>query len=153
MTKLRLLFLSGFLFLLGISFAAEISVPSGKSIQAAIDGAADGDVILLESGGVYAGSLNITKSIILKAADGYRTRPIISDGILRFNATKGIEVKVSGIEFASAGERYFTRLETGDSIAYLEMKDLLVHGYDRSILRASDAGEFLDSMLIDNCHH
>ncbi len=152
MAKLRLLLLSGFLFLLGISYAAEVSVPSGKSIQAAIDAAADGDVILLESGGVYMGSLNITKSITLMAADGYRTKPIISDGAIRFKATKGINFKVSGIEFASAGERYFTRLETGDSIAYLEMKDLLVHGYDRSILRASDSGEYLDSMLIENCH-
>lgn len=152
MMKLRLLFLSGLLFLLGTNYAAEVLVPSGKSIQAAIDAAADGDVILLESGGVYTGSLNITKSITLKAADGYRTKPIISDGIPRFKATKGIEVKLSGIEFASAGERYFTRLETGDSIAYLEMKDLVVHGYDRSILRASDEGEYLDSMLIDNCH-
>lgn len=136
----------------GVAYATEILVPSGKSIQAAIDAAADGDEILLESGGVYFGSLNITKSITLRAVEDYRTKPLISDGALRFKATKGIEIKVIGIEFASTGERYFTRLETGDSIAYLEFKDLNIHGYDRSILRASDEGEFLDSMLTDNCH-
>ncbi|MFC2081136.1 cadherin-like beta sandwich domain-containing protein [Bacteroidota bacterium] len=138
----------------GVSSAADIPVKSGASIQDAIDGAADGDVIVLTDGGVYEGNLEIIKSITLKAADGADVRPLVT-GRCWFTGAKGIELKIKGIEFSSGGEeRYFIRLNQTppDSVAYLELTDLVVHGYDRSLIRASDAGQFLDSVLIDNCH-
>ena len=54
MKKLKLLLLSGLLFLAGISFATEHTVASGDSIQPVIDAAIEGDVIILEDGGVYS---------------------------------------------------------------------------------------------------
>jgi hypothetical protein len=53
--------------LYGTSHAEERILHAGSSIQQAIDRSRDGDVIVLEDG-VYHGSLNIHKSITLKAA-------------------------------------------------------------------------------------
>ncbi|MCF8378747.1 MAG: T9SS type A sorting domain-containing protein [Bacteroidales bacterium] len=157
MKKLRLLMLSGLLFLSGMSFAAEVTVPSGEDIQTYIDAAAEGDVILLESGGIYEGKLSLTKTITIKAVDGYTVRPIFNststDGIVFEGVKNGREVIIQGIEFASDGTaRYLLRFSTGDSLSYLEVSDVVAHGYDRSFLRASDAGTNIDSVLIDNVY-
>lgn len=144
------------LFLAGMTFAEEITIPSGDSIQPVIEAAADGDVLILEDGGVYHDyTLTIDKSLTIKAVDGYTVRPVVhmleTNGIM-CEGGKGQKIYLSGIDFASDSARYFVRLATGDSIAYLEMKDLVIHDLDRSAIRASDPGIFLDSVLIDNCH-
>ena len=156
MRKLRLLLLSGLLFLFGMSFAAEVTVPTGDTLQNYIDAAAAGDVLILEDGGVYGGELLITKSLTIKAVDGYSVRPVIiqgsTNGIKFGGDPSGAEIKLIGLEFMSTGARYLHRFATGDSLSYLEMTDVVAHGYDRCIIRASDSGIFLDSVLIDNSH-
>jgi len=132
-------------------------IPSGDTIQNYIDAAADGDVLLLESGGIYQSSkLFITKSLTIKAVEGYTVLPLVdisSTDAIKYEGAKGQEVVLKNIEFISDGKpRYLNRLETGDSLAYLEMTGVVAHGFDRSIIRASDPGIFLDSVLIDNCH-
>lgn len=145
------------LFLAGMTFAAEITIPSGDSIQSYIDAAADGDVLILEDGGVYYdGTLTIAKSLTIKAVDGYSVRPIIhswaTNGVAYGETATGAEVVFKGIEFVSDSASYLHRIETGDSVAYLEMTDIVAHGYDRCLIRASNAGTYIDSVLIDNCH-
>jgi len=132
-------------------------IPSGGDIQSYIDAAADGDVLSLASGGVYeTGTLDWPKSLTLKAADGATVRPVVyqaSTNAFKFGAEKsGAVVILDGIEFSSVDSRYFFRLATGDSLSKVIMNDLVVHGYDRCIIRASDAGIFIDSIIIENSY-
>ncbi len=133
------------------------TIPSGGSIQEFIDAAADGAVLELESGGIYTTeTLLIPKSITLKAADGATMRPVIymeeTNGINFGEAKSGAEIMFKGIEFASLDSRYLCRFATGDSLAYLEFTDVVAHGYDRSFIRASDPGIFIDSILIQDSY-
>jgi hypothetical protein len=158
MKRLRLIFLSVLTLIFGLSYAAEVTVPSGDTLQKYIDAAAAGDVLILEDGGIYDqdGTLTIDKSLTIKGVDGYTVRPAIIQGStngIRFGEDfSGAEIVLTGIEFLSTGARYLARLATNDSLAYLEMSDIVAHGYDRCIIRASDEGIFVDSVLISNSH-
>lgn len=157
MKKLRLFLISGMLFLFGMAQAqaTEYTVPSGEPIQPYIDAAAPGDVIILVDGGIYYETLEIFQSITIKAVDGYTVRPAViqggTNGIRYVGSKSGAHIIIKGIEFESIGARYLNRVDGGDSIGYLEMTDVVAHGYDRSFIRASDSGTFLDSLLVDNC--
>ena len=155
MRKIGLLMLTGMFFLFGMSYAAEVTIPSGGDIQAAIDAAAEGDVLILENGGQYAtNQLVINKSITLKAEDGYTVRPIVycdgTSGVLFGDA--GASVTELGIEFISRGARYLNRVEKNDSVHFLGMYDCVVRGFDRNFLQAKDAPSYLDSCVVEDCY-
>ena len=63
--------LSGIILLLAVSnlSAATLHVPSGGSIQLAINEAAPGDLILVDNG-VYGGGLNVNKPVALQSING-----------------------------------------------------------------------------------
>jgi len=140
----------------GIMYAQTL-LPSGGSIQDALDAAASGDVIELESGGIYeTHDLKFLKSITLKAVDGASVRPVIyqkgSVATTFGEEPIGADILIEGVEFTTHISKYFLRMEGGDSIASLKLSDVVAHGYAITAIRASNGLIYIDSLSIDNCH-
>lgn len=151
----KITFLFYCLIAIGISSlkAAEIPLASGGDINAAIGSANSGDTLLLEDGGLYSpGTINITggKRITIKAEEGAKTRPLIFSNI-RFDAN-GSSIIAEGLEFEKATDDYFMRTSKHDSIVLIKLVDCVVHGYGRTIIRASEDTNRIDSVIYDNTH-
>ena len=165
MKKLTLLLISFGLLLSGFSLAQTV-VPDGGDLIAAYEAAADGDVLVLESGGTYITDDDITidKSITIKAADGAAVRPriIFTDTYFmrgdKDADTKGEEIKFQGIEIEGAkSSNYVSRFYPYDSISYIEFSDVVGHNIMRNLIRASDSPKddgltptYIDSVLVVN---
>ncbi len=133
--------------------ASEIKVASGEDINTDISSAISGDIILLEGGGLYEpGQIDITggKRITLKVEEGVGTMPEIY-GHLRFDANRST-IMAEGVEFISNGENYFIRTNSGDSISLISFKDCEIHGFGRTIIRASEDINKIDSIIYDGTH-
>lgn len=81
--KIRLLLIILTAFLSSSLYSQTSVVPGDGTLKAAIDAATSGDVLVLQSGGVYTESvdsaLTITKEITIKAEDGAAVRPLLKN--------------------------------------------------------------------------
>ena len=155
MRKRKLLLLFSLVFMVGISYGAEVNVPSGDTLQNFIDAAADGDVLILENGGVYYtfGSLEVDKSLTLKAADGYTVRPqVYCDGTSGVLISGKASVTEIGIEFISTAARYLNRIDKNDTAHFIGMFDCVARGFDRNIIQSKDNPSFLDSCIVEDSY-
>lgn len=132
--------------------ATDINVPSGGSITDAIDGAADGDVIILDDGGVYdVGEYTLAKSISIIAPDGVSVKPVITIVGFRFDGLVNARFTFKNVEFAGNNSDYFLRYNGTSTIDYMEFDNADVHGFPRCAIRANgQAGSTLDTLIIIN---
>jgi hypothetical protein len=92
--------------------AANHSVPAGGDLQAALDAAQPGDVILLESGATYTGNFRLP----LKAGDGYVT--------VRSNAR---DLPAAGVRVSPQSARLFAKIRSGNTAPALTTADAAHH--------------------------
>ena len=134
------------------------------NLQAALDAAADGDVIeLISDGGVYteATPLEITKSVTFRGQDGLLAKPIIrgtTSGEAVFKVTASAarlqieNVEIDGTDGAgSTVSKYFVRLDNGDvnGTVVLKVLNSVAHDFtDKAIKAYGNCG--IDSLIVDN---
>jgi hypothetical protein len=133
-------------------------------LQAAIDAAADGDIIeLVSDGGVYseANPLNIDKSLTFRASDLLMNKPIIrgtnsEDAVFKVTGSDAkLELEnldIDGTDGAgNTTAKYGVRLDNGDvnGSVILKVMDCVLHDFPEKIIKSyPDCG--IDSLIVDN---
>ncbi len=133
------------IFLIGLGTAATISVNPGESIQSAIDGADEGDVVVVQSG-VYRENLIVDKPLTLvgESADG--GRPVIDAGGSEDGITlKADGVTVRGLEITSSKIGMYVA-SSNNSIIGNEVRD----GWTGMALRSSSGNVLKGNVVSDN---
>jgi len=149
MKKMLLLTVSVCILMLGLVMADTVVSPGDGTLNAAIKAAASGDVLVLESGGLYTESSDsifvIDKAVTIKAADEYETRPLVKN-ISKLTATdstkadffvlhNGSSLTLQGIDF-DGGE--------ADTSTYRSVNEMFVI--------SPEAGSTIEAVVIDDCH-
>lgn len=140
--------------------AEEIFVSSGGDLRQIAGNANSGDVIVLESGGIYqvddipneASAIGFSDmSITIKAADGAATRPQVTLNGFDLSGVNG-SFTLQGIDFISNGGTYFINFTAEFTLATsVQVLDCNVSGFSRCAIRANRAAAVCDSLVFDNC--
>lgn len=136
--------------LLAFSASAAETVVNPTTLQAAYTAAADGDVLLLESGS-YGGQLTFPsgKTITLKAQEGSDVKfgclfrgndASLADGGIIID---GVTVNIT--------DSYFINLDKYGHVTTVTMRNSDIGGIGRCFLRTNSEGSVIDEIVFDNC--
>ncbi len=159
------------LFLLSASFAQTNVAPGDGTLKAAITAASAGDILVLESGGVYteseATAYEIDKELTIKAADGADVKPKVemhafASGTVEradfFLLKDGVSISLKGIEFDGlepdttvyrAADNLIA-LEENASIGTIEIDDCIYHRAFGNVVDGGTDGASVENVVITN---
>lgn len=135
--------------------AGDINVTPDMDIKTAIEGAAQGDVIILGDGN-YEGELtiNLTKNITIKAANNGSAVlskfqfVVPADAIVDNVTIDGLSAKYD----PTIDGKYFLQINTATSnVKNLTIKNCYIYGYGRGVIRATTTGAIIENIIVDNC--
>ena len=145
------------LIMTGTAFAQETVVPPNQidALTLAIDNAAEGDVLVLERGGIYpvSAQLIVDTELTLKAADGDSFKPVVvrlakEDGTYpnpQFSISASFTVQNIKFTGAQATAPVSNRLLTATKIPKLHLDGVVVTKYQQVMWPDPD------SLIIENC--
>jgi hypothetical protein len=145
------------LIMTGTAFAQETVVPPNQidALTTAIDNAAEGDVLVLERGGVYpvSAQLIVDTELTLKAGDGDGFKPVVvrlakEDGTYpnpQFSVSASFSVQNIKFTGAQATAPVSPRLLTATKIPKLHLDGVVVTKYQQVLWPDPD------SLIIENC--
>lgn len=129
--------------------AAEVAV-GPSTLDASFNAAADGDVLLLETG-AYGGTLTFPagKTVTIKAAP---EADVTFSALFRANdaSLTGGGIVVDGVKI-SITDSYFINLDKYGDIAGIEFRNCDIANIARCFLRTSTEGKSIDHIVFDNC--
>ena len=160
------------LFLFTTSFGQTNVAPGDGTLKDAIMAASAGDVLVLESGGLYTESDSteyvIDKALTIKAADGATEKPRLemhaaATGSLErtdfFLLGNGASLSLQGIEFDGLepdttvyrAANDLIALEEDASIGNIEIDDCVYHRAFGNVVDGSTSGASVENVIITNC--
>lgn len=155
--KKNFTFILGLLLLgsVGNVMARDVNITEGESIADYLAVAEDGDVFILADGeyGEASTTINITKAVTFKAQNEGKaivnlTQFVVpADANLAHLTFDGIVAKNDAAE-----NRYFLQVNTVTSlVTNLSLKNCVIDGYGRGVIRATTEGAIIDNLVIENC--
>ena len=148
------------LFLFCLAFvnvkATKTLIPSGNSIQDAINSAISGDTLILADSGEYIGTaITINKAITIISENTRKLPKITTNGFL-LQGGKGYYFKLENVEIignpAATNKHMITMNQSGDSAIYLKLYNVIGHDFERCVIRMDKATSYVDSVIVDNCY-
>ena len=125
--------------------AEEVQLPPGSDVQAALDRAADGDIVVLQSG-EHRGGVKITRAITLQGADGAVLNGDGRGSVVTVSApdavVDGLTIKGSGrnLQAMDSGvflERTAKRAVVSDNRIVGNLFGVYVHGAEGALVRSN----------------
>ncbi len=131
--------------LAGPAFAGRLQVDAGDDVQAALDRASAGDVVLLAPG-VHRGPVRIASAVVLEGAPGAVLEGTRHGSVVRVAApgavVRGLSVRGSGRDLATMDSGIFVEQSATEAVIegnHLEdnLHGIYLHGAERSLARGN----------------